>query len=72
MEMKTGKEKTTDCSLTIMKRMLDIGGQATCTELAEKYGESKNFYNVGSFSLAKRIAGSTGCPVMSRDIDDSR
>ena len=66
------KDIFTESSLTIMKRMLDIGGQATCTELAEKYGESKNYYNVGSFNLAKRIAGATGCPLMPRDIDDSR
>ena len=31
-------------SLEIMKRMKDYGGQATCTQLAVKYGETKNFY----------------------------
>ena len=59
-------------SLIIMKRFLDIGGQATCTELAEKYGESKNYYNSGSTALAKRIVGATGCPVMPREIEDVR
>ena len=43
-------------SLEIMKRMKDYGGQASCTQLAVKYGETKNFYNAGSSSLAKRIA----------------
>ncbi len=62
----------TDNSLTIMKRMLDVGGQATCSELAEKYGESKNFYSVGSTTLAKRIVGATGCPVMPREVEDTR
>lgn len=52
-----------DKSLLIMKRMLDIGGEATCTQLANKYGETKNFYNVGSSSLGKRIAEKTGCPL---------
>ena len=43
-------------SLQIMKRFKDYGGQATCTQLAVKYGESANFYNTGISSLAKRIA----------------
>ena len=30
-------------SLEIMKRMKDYGGQATCTQLSVKYGESKKF-----------------------------
>ena len=50
-------------SLQIMKRMKDYGGQATCTQLSVKYGESKNFYNNGSSSLAKRVAEKTGCEV---------
>lgn len=51
----------TQNSLQIMKRMKDYGGQATCTQLSVKYGESKNFYNAGSSSLAKRVAEATGC-----------
>ena len=46
----------TDSNLAIMKRMLDYGGQVTCTQLAMKYGEDKNFYNSGSSSLARRMA----------------
>lgn len=53
----------TTSSLQIMKRMKDYGGQATCTQLSVKYGESKNFYNSGSSSLAKRVAEKTGCEV---------
>ena len=50
-------------SLEIMKRMKDYGGQATCTQLSIKYGESKNFYSSGSSALARRIAEKTDCPV---------
>lgn len=50
-----------DNYLAIMKRMKDIGGAASCSQLAEKYGESKNFYNSGSSSLAESIAKKTGC-----------
>ncbi len=59
-------------SLEIMKRMMDFGGQATCTQLALKYGETKNFYNAGSSSLAKRIAETAGCPIMSKEDGNSR
>lgn len=62
----------TPSSLEIMKRMLDYGGRATCTQLSIKYGQSKNFYNAGSSALAKRVAQKTGCPVMSRDDESSR
>ena len=62
----------TDSSLEIMKRILDYGGKATCTQLAIKYGESKNFYNSGSSALARRIVNKTNCPIMSRDNDESR
>ena len=67
VDLLQNKDIFTEGSLSIMRRILDIGGQATCTELAEKYGESKNYYNVGSCTLAKRIAGATGCPVLPRD-----
>ena len=59
-------------SLEIMKRMLDYGGTATCTQLSVKYGETKNFYNSGSVALARRVAERTGCPVMQRDTGDPR
>ena len=59
-------------SLEIMKRMLDYGGKATCTQLSVKYGETKNFYNSGSVAPARRVAERTGCPVMQRDTGDPR
>lgn len=51
-------------SLEIMKRFKDNNEMGTCTELANKYGELKNFYNVGSSSLAQRVAKKTNCNVM--------
>ena len=62
----------TKSSLEIMYRLKDIGGAATCTELAEKYGETKNFYNAGSSSLARRVAKETCCPLMQEDTEDSK
>ena len=58
-------------SLEIMKRMKDYGGQATCTQLAVKYGETKNFYLTGSTALAKRVVEKTGCPVVSDDKNEN-
>lgn len=66
------REVFTTSSLEIMKRMKDIGGMATCTQLSEKYGETSNFYNIGSSSLAKRIANKTGCPVMPDDTRNAK
>ena len=66
------REIFTTSSLEIMKRMKDYGGEATCTQLAVKYGETKNFYNTGSSSLAKRIVEKTGCPVMQGDTENSK
>lgn len=59
-------------ALQIMKRIKDYGGQATCTQLSIKYGETKNFYNSGSTALARRVAEKTGCEVITRDNDNAK
>ena len=62
----------TQNALRIMKCMLDYGGQATCKQLAIKYGEAAGFYNMGSSSLARRVVEKTNCPLMPRDSENSR
>ncbi len=47
--------------LTILARMLDYGGSATCSQLADEYGEDFSFYNFGSVEMAKRVAKKTEC-----------
>ncbi len=42
-------------SKCMMHRFLDIGGEATCVELAEKYGKTDSSYNMASTQLARRI-----------------
>jgi len=59
-------------SLQILKRLKDYGGQATCKQLSMKYGESSNFYNAGSSALARRVAKKSGCPVMTKDTENSK
>ena len=72
IELLKNSDIFTENSLAIMKRMQDIGGQATCVELSEKYGETVNFYNSGSTALAKRIVANTNCPVNLEGSDTSR
>ena len=61
-----------ETSLTIMKRLRDYGGAATCTQLAVKYGENANYYNTGSSALARRVAEKTGCPTLDRESEEFR
>lgn len=51
----------TPSALAVMKRMMDNGGQGTCTELANKYGETKNYYNKNSSTLGERILKTGKC-----------
>lgn len=48
-------------ALKIVARMLDFGGQATCTQLSMKYGNEVNFYNSGSRALGRKIIDESGC-----------
>lgn len=65
-------EVFTTASLEIMKRMKDCGGQASCKQLSVKYGQSSNFYNAGSSTLAKRIADKTGCPLLKANTENAK
>lgn len=72
LELLADNEVFNESSLEIMKRMKDYGGKATCTQLAVKYGETKNFYNSGSVALARRGVQKTNCPIIARDEENSR
>ena len=54
-------------ALKIMKRIKDYGGAASCTQLAVKYGDTKNFYNRGSSALAQRVCKVVGITPDARD-----
>jgi 5-methylcytosine-specific restriction protein B len=62
----------TPSSLEIVKRFKNIGGQASCVQLAETFGKSAAFYNGVSSSLAKRVREATDCELMPRNSADSR
>lgn len=59
-------------ALTVVRRIKDFGGAATCKQLAVKYGEDINFYNSNSSHLAMRVAEKTGCPIYLKGSKDSR
>ena len=59
-------------ALRVMKCMLDYGGQATCKQLAIKYGGTSNFYISNTYHLAQRVAEKTGCRIMPRDSESMR
>lgn len=58
--------------LKIVRSMKAFGGEATCKQLAMKYGETPGFYNAGSIALAKRVAQQTGCPVLENNNKDAK
>lgn len=66
------REVFTENSLEVMKRFKDFGGAATCKQLSVKYGETANFYNTGSSSLAKRVHNKTGCPLLTGNTENSK
>ena len=61
-----------DNMLAVLKRMKDIGGAATCSQLSEKYGEKMGFYLSNGPSAADRIAKVSGCPLMPGRIDNNK
>lgn len=50
-------------TLTIMAQFDAMGGQATCAQLAEAYGNTANYYLMSCVHLAERIIRESGCPV---------
>ena len=72
LELLADKEVTKEESLIVLKCLKDFGGEATCKQLASKYGRHVQFYNLASSRLAKRVAQKTGCPVLTRDNANSK
>ena len=63
-ELIQDKTVFTEASLDILKKMLDCGGQATCSQLALKYGNTVNYYNRNCSALAQRVAEKKGLPIV--------
>lgn len=61
VELLKDPEVTTQNNLLMFAMMLKYGKPATCTQYAERFGQTKNFFNKGSSALAERVAKKTGC-----------
>ena len=73
VELINDPEVFNTASLEVMKRMLNEEDcVATCTQLANKYGNAVNFYNKVSSALAERIVQKTGCSVQKREDGSTR
>ena len=58
----------TDAALDVMKKYLDIGGKASCTQLSEKYGNTSDYYRNNAAGLAMKICETMNIePVRNKD-----
>lgn len=55
------KSVFSDNAIILMKRFLEYGGQATCTQLAEKYGGTDGFYRNTATYVAQKVINEIGC-----------
>ena len=47
----------------LLRRMMDAGGKATCTQLAQTYGESMSYYQSAGTNMAVKVAKALDCPL---------
>ena len=60
-ELLGNKKVFNEKSLTAMSRILVLGGIATCTQLADRFGKTYRSYNCVFTALAKRVWQETNC-----------
>ena len=67
------KDTISQNCLAVFARMMDNGGRGSCTALAERYGENKNFYNANISTTAEKVAKKMKCKLPpSRDSGNTR
>lgn len=52
----------TDNLLNVLARYIDIGGQASVSQMIQKYGETDNYYKMTCLNLAKKLIDDKKCP----------
>lgn len=61
-------EVFTKTRLTLMAQFYAIGGQASCIQMAETYGNTSDYYRMAcGVHLAERIHKETGCPICNQE-----
>ncbi len=66
-EILTDHEFTQIDTLRVLKCMKEIGGKATCSQLAEKYGKTWQYYNNNSSAFGKKIIEKMNCQAPQRE-----
>ena len=57
LELLNNRDVFKEENLLIMRRFVDCGGEATCSQLANRYGETGAYYSSMCSKLAQRVAG---------------
>lgn len=55
-------------NLAVLQKIRQLGGEATCKQLSQKFGDSPAHYNGSMVQLARRVHTNTNCPLV-QDID---
>ena len=63
LELLKNPEVFDERGMFLIQAILKNGGEATCTALSERYGETPQYYNSSAISLAKKIHKATDCPL---------
>lgn len=63
VELLNDSDVTNDDNLRMFKMMLELGGEATCANLAEIYGGSAGSYNNWGRIFGERVHRKTNCPL---------
>lgn len=61
LEILENRNITYESNLHILACLYNYGGEGTCSQLAEKYGNTSGYYNISSTSFAKRIIDNKYC-----------
>lgn len=72
VELLRNPEVFDENSMFLVKAFYDMGGQATCSEIAEKYGDVPMHYAGIATGLARRVQKETNCPLSERDTGEDR
>ncbi len=66
-ELLTDENVIKRSSLDTLYFIYKMGGDASCKDIADKYGNSPQHYNSNATYVAKRIFESTGCPLSTKE-----
>lgn len=71
-ELLLDKKVFNENSLMLMRYMMELGGEASCSQLAETYGGRLDTYRNISSHLGKRIHDATGCKLSTNSNNEER